>query len=360
MLYCFTNLNTNKAEINYAKRHNSFVFFDINSKKFYKDENKTEETIDISGKEVLPRTTSEEETKEVIDRLLDLGASPLYWNLVKYKNIIRWSSLRITNREILVLRGNNFIEQNSQLERMLKKLSDEENTVFIETSGGSFARRVLRVDLLNPESPIRKTIAKYPDEEIRISKPCKILEDELGERQYNCVVKDGKIQSISRGVDNVYHSIEEKIVQFCKQKVSDLNKIGELPEAYVLNVAEYEYSDDETPRIDVLEIKPVYTAEMGLYNSILDLTENNDKEVPNNNIYDIDPVKKEEFLETGMSPRSFATEADKRQERVKESKFEKTFEEYKRQQAEKEKRQEEKRQSLRKSWILSNWLKEKE
>ena len=111
----------------------------------------------------------------------------------------------------------------------------------------------------------------------------------MEKKEYRVFVIEGKIVSISRFTDYVFHKIEPSIYEKALKITSNLKGF---PSSYVIDFFEYEKNGNK--KFDVLGFTPSPASGTYLYNSIIDFCSNN---ILHENIYQISLEKRSKLEE---------------------------------------------------------------
>lgn len=265
MYYCFIKNMKDSDDDEYIKKYcslnNTAIFYSINEDKFYDKDNNV---ISISSKKIFPKTWAKYE-EAICDAIKKHGGL----SIVSKEEIIRclnWYKYYNTKRKLEMLKGRDLLDYET-----INRIKEEYgNIIFFKTIMKDYSGNLNVEYLKDKESLISRTLSYHLDDEFIISEKVKITKDDLGQKEYRLFVVDEKITSISRTTPYVFHKIEPHVYEEAKKIVEKAKLIAS---SFVMDIFEYE-KDDEIV-IDVVEFNPIVASGLYLYNSLIDLSDNN-------------------------------------------------------------------------------------
>ena len=264
MLYCFDKklpFDYSKLEMELSKINGNGILYDGELKAFT-DFSGNE--FDIKGKVIFPRT-GVVQIYEMNDEIIKQGGLPIISN--EQVDIIEdWPKYCVTDRKLKVLSGNDLI--NPEIISELESIYG--NEIFIKTKNKNF-NSVIPIKLLrDTECSFYKALTYHLEEDFIVSERVDIEEDEYGKKEYRCFVVNNQVYNISRFTVDVFHKIDDKVLEKAEEIVRSLT--GKFPNCYVLDL--FEYKIDNVSYVDVLEINPIHSSGLYLYNSAMEKSEN--------------------------------------------------------------------------------------
>lgn len=260
MLYCFDSrlpFDYSKLEMELSKTNGNGILYDNKLKKFIDfDDNE----VNINGKLIFPRTGAIQ-IYEMNDKIVNQGGILIVTN--KQIDMIEdWPKYYLTDRKMQILTGAELIDSNviSKLENIYGK------ELFLKTKSKNFSS-VIPIELLkDKECAFYKALSYHLDEDFIVSERVDITEDQYGMREYRCFIVNNQVYNISRLTVDVLHKIDNKVLEKAEEVVNSLkNKISGY---YVLDL--FEYQSNGCSYIDVLELNPIHSSGLYLYNSAME------------------------------------------------------------------------------------------
>lgn len=220
------------------------AFVDINGK-----------IVDIDGKKVVPFS----DIFGLYDLIEDIEyASGIPVNSDEQINqIIHWFQSVEPMREFLAVTGDDF-ENLSVLTVLLERFGIN-GSIFLKTVDKDFHGIVSILEVLDPESSLRKAMRLHSFEEFLVESVIPIDEDQYGRQEYRAFIHNRQITSISRTLRHTYHRVPKNVVTFVEQVLQNLPK--DFPDYFVIDVV------SSNQQFDILELNPIETSAPYLYNS---------------------------------------------------------------------------------------------
>lgn len=261
MFYCFYRKELDSKEERHelerqrAKLQKEFIYYDPEQKEIL---NQDDQKIDLTNQEVLP-VSGVLQLREMLTCLKENNA--LLPNTEEEINKIEeWYKYIETKRNLYSFVGKQ-LNDTAYLTYLYESLSDS-TEVFLKTKNKDFNGVVALEEFFDPTSDLRKAFSYHPDDEFILAKKITIDKDELGNREYRSIIKEGKIMNISRITDTTYHRIEKEVLVYITKVLAELPE--EFPNTFVLDVFSY----DNT--LDIVELNPLEASGKYLYNTIFE------------------------------------------------------------------------------------------
>ncbi|MDD6224529.1 MAG: ATP-grasp domain-containing protein [bacterium] len=260
MLYCFDSrlpFDYSKLEMELSKLNGNGILYDNELKKIT---DFMGNKIDITGKLIFPRTGATQ-IYEMNTEIIKYGGIPVVTN-EQIDMIEEWPKYYDTDRKMKILKGRELIDLNVILE--LESIYGKE--IFLKTKSKNF-NSVISIELLrDTECAFYKALSYHLDEEFIVSEKVDIIEDEYGKKEYRCFIVDNQVYNISRFTVDVLHRIDNRVLEKAQEIVKLLK--DKISEYYVLDLFEYKNANSITT--DVLELNPIHSSGLYLYNSAME------------------------------------------------------------------------------------------
>lgn len=261
MLYCFDkrlNFDYTEGEIAVTKLNNNGIYYD-SIKKIFTDYNGNE--IDIKDKVIFSRTGS----TQIYDMNREIeknGGIPIVGS-EEVKQVDSWPNHYNTKRKTIILTGRDLLDHS-----IITKIETEfGKEIFFKTREKDF-HDIIQLDLLKDlESAFYKTLTHHLDDEFIISEKVNIESDKYGLKEYRCFVVNNQLMNISRMTVNLFHTVEEEIIETAQEIIKNL-ELSNYPDYYSFDIFVYKKSGQRV--IDVVEFNPIHAAGLYLYNSVIE------------------------------------------------------------------------------------------
>ncbi len=216
MLYCYSykQLPSNKrvnAEMNEAKKRNCFIYYNKNYDVFF---NQNDEKIDVKCKKVFPVVGVLDE-KIIISALIKQGAI-IRNSIEDIDKIKEWFKYVQVNRKMIDFKGYD-LDRPSFLEYIKAYFNKEQ--LFLKTKEKDYNGIISIYDLFNQESDLRKAFNYHQNDTFLLAEIKNKDFDEMGYIEYRAFIIDGKITSISRMVEDIYHQIDQEVLDFIENTI---------------------------------------------------------------------------------------------------------------------------------------------
>lgn len=281
MKYCFVYEKKEAYEdiIKYLLEKDIAIFYSKKNDVFM---DKGGNKIDITGMKIYPKT-GVYQAGYLCDAIVNKGGIPLVTRKENEK-VDNWPNYYKTKRKLKVFKGKELLDKNvcEQIKR------EYGNEVFFKTLNKNYSE-IINVDyLLDDKSLLSRTIKAHENDKFVISEKVNRKKDNIGNLEYRVFVIEGRIKSISRITDTVFHKIDKEVYEKILEIIKSLKDFSS---SYVIDV--FEYLKKEETVFDVVEFNSLPASGTYLYNSIIDFFEEN---MLHDDIYKI-AVEKSKYLE---------------------------------------------------------------
>lgn len=266
MLYCFDSrlpFDCSQAEMAISKINGNGILYD-NVLKIFMDFDGNE--IDIHGEIIFPRT-GVTQIYEMNNEIVNHGGIPIVTN-DEIHQIENWPNYYETKRKTKVLKGSDLIN----LDVILKLELTYGEELFLKTTEKNFSSVIPLTLLKDSECAFYKALSHHLDEKFIVSEKVDVVEDKYGKKEYRCFVVNNQVYNISRFTTDVFHKIDNEVLEKANEIVKMLE--SNFPKCYVLDL--FEYQVDDSICLDVVEINPIHSSGLFLYNSVMRIEKNND------------------------------------------------------------------------------------
>ena len=279
MVYCYDKsivLDENIVrEMNVAKRKGTVVVYDCGNGAFF---DLSGQRYELSKKDIVIPRTSSIEVSRLIEAIEKKGGTPLN-DVEAVTKIELWPLYYKTKRNVFIFEARELLDYD--VVKKLEKLYGDK--MFIKTVEKNFNGIIDPKILENQNCNFGKALHYHPKELFMVSDYVDIKEDRLGLKEYRCVIKDCEVYNISR-MTNEKHKIEPKALALAQEIAQNYKG------CYVVDLMER--ADGE---MDVTEFNPIESADMYLYNSVVeksrDLLHRNPKNVPKEALQRVIPIE---------------------------------------------------------------------
>lgn len=256
MLYCFNSnygadLN-NTDEMKKAFKDRTYITYDEKNKVFL---DQFDKEINIDGFNVTPRCGVEK--LETVVKAIEQTNAKIKNSWSNIEKIQNWTNYIDTNRTIITVNARKFKDE-AFLTYLIETFGF--NKVFFRTKNREFVGVAYIKDLVDSTSVIRKAIDTNPDYEFVISNYVNIDVDDIGAVEYRAIIDDNVIMNISRATNKIFHSIPKDVVLYINNVIKEFT---DFPKTYVIDIFSYD------GKLDILNIRPLETSKMYLYNTII-------------------------------------------------------------------------------------------
>lgn len=256
--YLFWVLNPD--DFKEAINQNKLLVYDYKTDMFHTLNN---EVVDIQGERILPRTTNQL-TKLMIDKIGQYQGESVP-NRADYNKTKYWFNHVETDRKMKSLTYGEFTEN---ITKFMNEFSDN-NYLFLKTVDKGISRicTTMSFSFMGDHHTILCTPDKHNfpfsglrrEDDILISQPVNIIQDEYGNKEYRAVVVDDELLNISRFYDYDVE-VEDYVRGYAQLKLDEIK--GKMPSTYCMDIFEYvdEYGQN---KLDICEFNNIISA--GIY-----------------------------------------------------------------------------------------------
>ena len=265
MYYCFTDdlfRNTDGSDdaylqFSYAKKLNRVLCMNLNTGKILTVSGKES---DVRQERILLRTTSDH-VEPAIQCICKNGGRLIEDNHAVYK-LKHWFEYAPPKRFICSFASYNKLKEYVD-SGMMPWIAD--SCVFLKTVRKKYSNIITGEDLLSDsfwkELFSRQTINN--EEELIVSRVENIETDQFGKKEWRCVVRNGRVQNISRYFHSLVHKIPNQISEEAEKKAFLFSGNKDFPSDYVMDLM-----NTTDKRIEIVELNPLSSSMCYVNNSI--------------------------------------------------------------------------------------------
>lgn len=218
--------------------------------------------LDLENETIIP-ISGIEQLIEIREYALKKGIK-LFVTPKDSEKVSNWFDYYKPNRKIIKYIGKDLLKKET-IEYMKQYFGEK---IFFKTINKDFSAITSTIFLEQEKSVLYKSISQHLETEFLISDAVEILTDDLGKKEYRCIVINGKLRNISRLTEDIVHQIDSIIIKRCEEIINELSKTS-FSKSYVIDLMEYKI--DGKAQIDAIEFNDICASGMYLYNSIIDL-----------------------------------------------------------------------------------------